>query len=76
MMPMSNEVWPVSRSMEDNVGSGFDKGGERYTAFTRSMQSLLWRVAFEISLHAWNFCINMYFLKVMMSSRKVINAIF
>jgi hypothetical protein len=55
MWSMSSEVWPASRSMEDNIRSYFDKGGERYTAFRRSMQSLLWHVAFEISLHVWNF---------------------
>jgi hypothetical protein len=55
MWLMSGEVWPASRSMEDNVRSGFDKGGERYTAFKCTMQSLLWHIAFEISFHVWNF---------------------
>jgi hypothetical protein len=63
MRPMSSEVWPASRSMEDNIRFGFDKGGERYTAFTHTMQSLLWRVAFEISFHVWNFCTIYVFLE-------------
>jgi hypothetical protein len=28
MRPVSGEVWPASWSMEDNVRSGFDKGGK------------------------------------------------
>jgi hypothetical protein len=76
MRLMSGNVLPASRSMEDNVRSRFDEGGERYSAFRCSMQSLLWRIAFEISLHVWNFCTIYVFCKVMMSSRKVINAIF
>jgi hypothetical protein len=51
MWLMFGEVLPASWSMEDNVRSNFDEGGERYTAFRRIMQSLLWRVAFEFSLH-------------------------
>jgi hypothetical protein len=61
---MSGEVWPTSQSMEDSVSSYFDKGGERYTAFRRSMQSLLWHVAFEISLHVWNFRAVYVFLEI------------
>jgi hypothetical protein len=52
MRPVFDEVWHASWSMEDSVMSGFDKGGERYMAFTRTMQSLLWRIVFEIILHA------------------------
>jgi hypothetical protein len=63
MQLMSGVVWPASRSMEDNVRSGFNKEGERYTAFTRTMQSLLWHVAFEISFHVSNFCTVYVFLE-------------
>jgi hypothetical protein len=56
MRLMSSEVLPESLSMEDNVGFGFDEGGEKYIAFRHSMQSLLWPIAFEFSLHVWNFC--------------------
>jgi hypothetical protein len=63
MRPMSGEVWPTSRSMEDNARSSFNKVGERYTTLRRSMQSLLWCVAFEISLHVWNFCTIYVFLE-------------
>jgi hypothetical protein len=69
MRPMSGEVWPTLRSMEDNTRSYFDKGGERYMTFRHSMQSLLWHIAFEISLHVWNFRSIYVFWKV-------INAIF
>jgi hypothetical protein len=62
MQLVSGEVCPASRSMEDSVRSGFDKGGERYMAFTRTVQSLLWRVVFEIILHVWNFCTVYVFL--------------
>jgi hypothetical protein len=63
MRPMSDEVLPALRSTEDNVRSGFDGGGERYKAFRRSIQSLLWCVAIEISLHVWNFCTVFVFLE-------------
>jgi hypothetical protein len=28
MWPLSGDVWPTSRSMEDSVRSNFDKGGK------------------------------------------------
>jgi hypothetical protein len=66
-------ILPASRSMKDNIRSGFDEKGKRYTAFKHSMQSLLWRVAFEFSLHVWNFCTIYVFLEsndVMKESNK------
>jgi hypothetical protein len=65
MRPMSGEVLPTSRSMEDNIRSGFDEGEERYMAFRHSMQSLLWRVAFELACMYGIFVPYMFFWKVM-----------
>jgi hypothetical protein len=63
MWLMFGEVWPALRSMEVNVRSDFDKGGERYTTFTHTMLYLLWRVAFQINFHVWNFCTVYVFLE-------------
>jgi hypothetical protein len=35
MRLMSDVVLPASRSMEDNIRSSLDEGGERYTTFRR-----------------------------------------
>jgi hypothetical protein len=73
---MSGEVLPASRSMEDNVRSDFNEGGERYMAFRCTILSLLWHIAFEIRFHVWNFCTVYVFWKVITSLMKVINATF
>jgi hypothetical protein len=44
--PLSDEVWPASRSMEDSERSGFDRGGKTHTSFISIWKSLLWGVVF------------------------------
>jgi hypothetical protein len=54
--------------MENSSRYGFDKGGERYTDFTCTVESLLWRIVFEIVLHVLNFRTVLYSWSEMMSS--------
>jgi hypothetical protein len=75
MWSLSGEVWPASRSMKDSMRSGFDKGGKdtRFSYILGSHYCGAWFL--KLSCMYGTFTPEMYSWTIILSLRKVINAI-